>query len=399
MLYDVLIIGGGIVGLATALTLKETKPDLKICLLEKETSLAGHQTGNNSGVIHSGIYYKPGSLKAINCINGYKMLLDFCNKEGIEYDLCGKLIIATREEELPQLENLYQRGLQNGLIEIKKVSKDEINQYEPFASGIAAIWVPYTGIVNYRKIAEKYAENFSEQLKGEIFLNEEVKKIENKKDFSIVTTGSNIFKSKIIVNTAGLYSDKIALMSQQNIDVRIIPFRGEYYNLRPEKRHFVRNLIYPVPDPSFPFLGIHLTKRISGEIEAGPNAVFSFKKEGYKKSDFNFGELSAALSWSGFQKIIFKYWKMGLGEFYRSYNKRAFTKALQKLIPTISKADLIPGGAGVRAQACSSQGKLIDDFMILENDKMIHVLNSPTPAATASLSIGKTITEKILSRL
>lgn len=399
MPYDVLIIGGGIVGLATALVLKETKPELKIGLLEKEHVLANHQTGNNSGVIHSGIYYKPGSLKATNCMNGYKMLLDFCNREGIAYELCGKLILATHEEELPRLEDLYRRGLQNGLLEIKKVAADEIKHYEPFATGVAGIWIPYTGIVNYRTVAEKYASIFTNRFNGEIFLNEEVTKIELKSGISQVITKNKSFDARIIVNTAGLYSDKIALMTQKSIDVRIIPFRGEYYDLKKEKRHLVKNLIYPVPDPAFPFLGVHFTKRISGEIEAGPNAVFALKKEGYKKTDINLNELSASLSWPGFQKVMLKYWKTGLGEYFRSFHKPAFTKALQRLLPSVTKDDLIPGGAGVRAQACSSKGILIDDFLFLEEKNIIHVLNTPSPAATASLSIGKTISDKILSQL
>jgi (S)-2-hydroxyglutarate dehydrogenase len=398
MPYDVLIIGGGIVGLATALVLKETKPELKVCLLEKEHVLANHQTGNNSGVIHSGIYYKPGSLKATNCINGYKMLLDFCNREGIPYELCGKLIVATHEAELMRLEDLYQRGLQNGLLEIKKVAATDIKHYEPYATGIGGIWIPYTGIVNYRTVAEKYAEVFTNRYSGEIFLNEKVIKIELKGNISNVVTSNSTFNARVIVNTAGLYSDKIALMTHKDIDVRIIPFRGEYFNVKKDKRHLVKNLIYPVPDPSFPFLGVHFTKRISGEIEAGPNAVFAFKKEGYKKTDINLTELLTSLNWRGFQKIMLKYWRTGMGEYYRSYNKTAFTKALQRLVPSIIKEDLIPGGAGVRAQACSNKGVLIDDFLILEDTNIIHVLNTPSPAATASLSIGKTISDKILSQ-
>ncbi len=398
MQYDVIIIGGGIVGLATAMQLKETKPELKVALLEKENGLAKHQTGNNSGVIHSGIYYKPGSLKAQNCIDGYKLLLDFCNKENIPYELCGKIIIATREDELPRLENLYQRGLQNGLLEIKKLSQEEITDYEPNANGIAGILVPYTGIIDFNDVCTKYAEIFTDRLQGEIFLNQKVEKINIKTGFSEIITGDRTFLTKLIVNTAGLHSDKIALMTREKIDVRIIPFRGEYFGVKKEKQHLVRNLIYPVPDPAFPFLGVHFTRRLKGGIEAGPNAVFAFKKEGYKKFDFNFSEFKESLLWPGFQKVMAKYWKMGLGEYYRSFSKTAFTTALQRLLPTIKKADLIKGGSGVRAQACTREGILVDDFLFYEDENVINVLNAPSPAATASLSIGKTISAKIISR-
>lgn len=398
MNYDIVIIGGGIVGLATALRIKESRPDLKIVLLEKENKLAGHQTGNNSGVIHSGIYYKPGSLKATNCLNGYKQLLDFCNKEGIPYELCGKIIVATREDELPRLESLYQRGLQNGLIEIKRISKDEINEYEPHATGIAGIWVPYTGIIDFKDVCAKYAEIFTNRYQGEINLNQKVEKIITKDGFSEVITPNKTFITKLVINTAGLHSDQVALLTRKSIDVRIIPFRGEYYEVKESKHNLVKNLIYPVPDPAFPFLGVHFTRRIKGGIEAGPNAVFAFKKEGYKKTDFSSKDFFGAMLWPGFQKVMFKYWKMGLGEYYRSYSKTAFNKALQRLMPEIQKEDLIPGGAGVRAQACTRDGGLIDDFLILEDKNVVNVLNAPSPAATASLSIGKTIAEMVSNR-
>jgi (S)-2-hydroxyglutarate dehydrogenase len=399
MQHDIIIIGGGIVGLSTALKLKESRPELKVGLLEKESQLAQHQTGNNSGVIHSGIYYKPGSLKTTNCINGYKLLLDFCNQEGVPYELCGKIIVATKDEELPRLENLYQRGLQNGLLEIKKINKEQIKLYEPFAAGIAGIWVPYTGIVDYVKVCAKFSDIFINRYQGEIFLNQKVQKIKFKQGYSEVITQDKVFSAKLVVNTAGLYSDKIALLTSDKIDVRIIPFRGEYYELKKEKHHLVKNLIYPIPNPAFPFLGVHFTRRLNGGIEAGPNAVFAFKKEGYKKFDFNLHEFNNALTWPGFQKVMLQYWKIGLGEYYRSFSKLAFTNALQRLIPDIQKDDLIPGGSGVRAQACTRDGGLIDDFLITQNDHVINVLNAPSPAATASLSIGKTISETIISRI
>lgn len=397
MTYDIVIIGGGIVGLATAYKLKETRPDLKIALLEKENSLVRHQTGNNSGVIHSGIYYKPGSLKALNCINGYKELLNFCNREGVKYELCGKIIVATLEEELPRMENLYQRGLQNGLTEIKKISAAEIKEYEPHAAGISGIWVPYTGIVNFTEVSEKYASIFKDKYQGEIFLNEKVENIKQLPQFCEIITQKSTYTAKLVINTAGLYSDAIARLTRK-IEVQIIPFRGEYYEVKKEKHHLVKNLIYPVPDPAFPFLGVHFTRRVQGGIEAGPNAVFAFRKEGYRKTDIHPGEMMQALLWPGFQKVMFKYWKMGFGEYYRSYNKSAFTKALQRLLPEIKKSDLIPGGAGVRAQACTRDGALIDDFLIYDDPQVINVLNAPSPAATASLSIGKTIAGMALQR-
>jgi (S)-2-hydroxyglutarate dehydrogenase len=397
MQYDIVIIGGGIVGLATAFRLKESKPELKIALLEKENRLAKHQTGNNSGVIHSGLYYKPGSLKATNCINGYHQLLDFCNKEGVPYELCGKIVVATREDELERLENLYQRGLENGLTEIKKISSAEIKKREPHATGIAGIWVPYTGIIDYKEVCAKYAELFVERYHGEIFLNQKVTNLKPGDSFCEITTTDRTFQASLVINTAGLYSDQIASLTHK-VDVRIIPFRGEYYEVKEEKHYLVKNLIYPVPDPTFPFLGVHFTRRITGGIEAGPNAVFAFGKEGYKKTDIHLGELFGALAWPGFQKVMWKYWKMGIGEYYRSFNKTAFTKALKRLLPEITKEDLIPGSAGIRAQACTRDGALIDDFMIYEDAQIIHVLNAPSPAATASLAIGKTLAEMSLKK-
>ncbi len=398
MKYDVTIIGGGIVGLATAMQLKERRPNLKIALLEKEKTLAAHQTGNNSGVIHSGLYYKPGSLKAVNCLNGYQKLIEFCNREGIAYELCGKIVVAVSDEELPRLENLYQRGLENGLTRNKKITAAEIKEYEPNIAGLAGIWVPYTGIVDYKEVCNKYALIFTERYGGEIYLNHRVTGIKRNTNRSIVTAGDKRFETTLMVNTGGLYCDKIAQMGGMNPDVRIIPFRGEYYELEENKHHLINNLVYPVPDPAFPFLGVHYTRRISGDIEAGPNAVFAFRREGYKKSDFSLAETVNALFWPGFIKVMRKYWRTGLGEFYRSYNKNAFTKALQKLSPNIRKDDLVPGGAGVRAQACTRDGRLIDDFLIEQDLLMINILNAPSPAATASLSIGETIADMVAKR-
>jgi (S)-2-hydroxyglutarate dehydrogenase len=397
MQYDIIIIGGGIIGLATALKLKEARPELKIALLEKENKIVSHQTGNNSGVIHSGIYYKPGSLKALNCITGYSALLKFCQEENIPYEICGKLIVATRAEELPGLESLFQRGLQNGLTEIRKINGDEVKDFEPYAYGIGGIWVPYTGIIDYKEVGAKYAEIFVNRYQGEIFLEQKVIDINIKNMSCEVITPEKTFKTRLVVNTAGLYSDQIAQLTRK-IDVRIIPFRGEYFEIKKEKQYLVKNLLYPIPDPAFPFLGVHFTRRIHGGLEAGPNAVFAFKKEGYKKTDFNFRETFDSFAWPGFQKILFKYWKTGLGEYRRSFNKTAFTKSLQRILPQIEKEDLTTGGAGVRAQACTRDGLLIDDFLILEDQHIINILNAPSPAATASLAIGKAISGMALNR-
>jgi len=398
-MYDITIIGGGIVGLATALRIKEQKPALKVLLLEKENEVAKHQTGHNSGVIHSGLYYKPGSLKATNCIRGYRMLIDFCEKEGVAYDLCGKIVVATTEEQRPLLRNLFERGNQNGLTQNRMISEGEMKEIEPHVKGLEGIWVPYTGIIDYKTVCEKYAENFR-KLDGEIRFNEKVTDVKNRNTHSeVVTATGKAFDTKLVVNCAGLYSDKVAQLTQpEHINIRIIPFRGEYYKIRPEKHYLVKNLIYPVPDPNFPFLGVHFTRMIEGGIEAGPNAVFAFKREGYKKLDINVPEMLESLSWPGFQKVAMKYWRTGMGEYYRSFSKAAFTKALQGLIPEIRSEDLIPGGSGVRAQACDYDGGLLDDFSIIENKTAINVCNAPSPAATSSLSIGQTVSEKVLSR-
>lgn len=390
MQYDVVVIGGGIVGLATALQLQKAKPGLKLIVIEKETALARHQTGNNSGVIHSGLYYKPGSLKATNCIRGYHLLLDFCNVNEIPYDLCGKIVVATSQEEVPLLNNLFVRGQQNGLANLKRLSQGELKEYEPHVAGIDGIFVPQTGIVNYTIVAEKYGELIKAS-GGEIHLGEKVLKIEKKSDDAVVVTQKQSYSTKLVINCGGLYSDKVAEMTVPELNVKIIPFRGEYYKLKKEKEYLVKNLIYPVPDPNFPFLGVHFTRMAKGGVEAGPNAVLAFKREGYKKSDINLSELAESLAWPGFRKVASKYWRTGFGEMYRSFSKAAFTKALQKLIPEIQQDDLVEGGAGVRAQACDRTGGLVDDFMILENEFAINVCNAPSPAATSSLAIGETV--------
>ncbi len=396
-MYDVTVIGGGIVGLATALQLKVSNPFLNILLLEKENELARHQTGNNSGVIHSGLYYKPGSLKARNCIHGYNLLVDFCRQYEIPFELCGKIVVATDEKELPLLENLYIRGEQNGLKNLKRLSKDELKEYEPHVNGLRGIFVPQTGIVDYRLVAQKYGD-LIQQKGGIINLNEKVLDIQHAPDAIVVITQKASYSTRLVINCAGLYSDKVARMTVPALNVKIIPFRGEYYKLRREKEYLVKNLIYPVPDPNFPFLGVHFTRMAKGGVEAGPNAVLAFKREGYKKSDINLSELGESLAWPGFQKVAAKYWRTGFGEMYRSFSKAAFTKALQKLIPEIQESDLVEGGAGVRAQACDRQGGLVDDFLILEEKQVINVCNAPSPAATSSLAIGESVAQLAMTR-
>lgn len=394
MNYDIIIVGAGLVGLATAYQAKLKNPGSKILVLEKEKDVALHQSGHNSGVIHSGIYYKPGSLKAKNCIEGYHTVINFAEKYGIKYDLCGKIIVASSQEELPLLDNIYKRGVENGLQDLQYLSRDEFREIEPHCEGIRAIKVPQTGIIDYPGIAKKIKELF-EELGGEVKFNTEVKGITNTGSEIIVKTNTSEFKGKKLVSCAGLYSDKLTKMTNKENDVVIIPFRGEYYKIKDEKKHLVKHLIYPVPDPSFPFLGVHFTRMIDGNIEAGPNAVLAFKKEGYSFFDFNFEETMQTLTWPGFRKIVAKYGKTGMGEMHRSLSKSAFTKALQKLMPEIQESDLVPGGSGVRAQACDRNGGLIDDFDIVKNGNIIHVRNAPSPAATSCLSIGNKISELI----
>jgi len=394
---DIIVIGGGIVGLATALKILEKKPSTKLLLLEKEASLSAHQTGNNSGVIHSGIYYKPGSLKATNCRQGYTQLLDFCDKENIKYELCGKVIVATNKSQIPALETLLQRGKENGLKGIKRISKGELNEIEPYVNGIEGIQVAETGIIDYKAVSAKYGEKI-EQLGGTILTGTKVLKIVTDQQSVNVETTNGAHACKLIVNCAGLYSDKVAQMTGQQINVKIIPFRGEYFKIKKEKQHLVNHLIYPVPDPAFPFLGVHFTRMINGGIEAGPNAVLAFAREGYKKLQINLPELTETLMWPGFQKVAAKYWSTGFGEMYRSFSKSAFTKALQQLIPDIQKEDLEAGGAGIRAQACDRTGGLNDDFLIYQNEYAVNVCNAPSPAATSSLAIGDTVSDLILNR-
>ncbi|MFY0625652.1 MAG: L-2-hydroxyglutarate oxidase [Reichenbachiella sp.] len=395
---DVTIIGGGIVGLATAWQVLSKAPKTSISIIEKESDVAKHQTGNNSGVIHSGLYYKPGSLKATNCISGYHKLIDFCQNEGIEYDLCGKIVVATSEEEIPYLKTLQDRGIQNGLTGMIELDSEGIREYEPHVAGVKGLYVPQTGIIDYKKVSQKLKEKL-ERIGVEFFFNEKVKALKSSNSGQIIESNKNAHETKLVVNCAGLYSDKVAKMTLAKPDLKIIPFRGEYYELKEQSKHLVKNLIYPVPDPNFPFLGVHFTRMMNGSVEAGPNAVLAFAREGYTKNIINIPELAETLAWPGFQKVAAKYWKTGFGEMYRSFSKAAFTKALQKLIPEIQASDLSPGGAGIRAQACDRSGGLLDDFQILEDENCVNVCNAPSPAATSSLAIGEEISNHVINKL
>lgn len=390
MVYDITIVGAGIVGLATGLKLLEQRPDLKLLIIDKEVSLAAHQTGHNSGVIHSGIYYKPGSLKARNCREGFDKLLEFARQNGIPYELCGKVIVATSDEELPRLKDLYERGQANGVPDLEMISPERLAELEPHAAGVQALYSPSTGIIDFSTVAEAYGAVIS-NTGGEIILNSKVTGIKINPDECIIEALAGDYKTQKIINCAGLYCDKIAALGDTKPDLKIIPFRGEYYSLKPASHYLVNNLIYPVPDPNFPFLGVHYTRGIDGKVEAGPNAVLAFAREGYRKSDFNLMELLETLTFPAFWGMAGKFWKMGMGEMYRSYFKSAFVKALQRLIPEITGSDLEPGGAGVRAQALYCDGRLSDDFAITQSERMINILNAPSPAATASLAIGESI--------
>ncbi len=394
--FDITIVGAGIVGLATAMELVHRHPDSKLVVLEKEDRVAAHQTGNNSGVIHAGLYYKPGSLKAQMVVEGARLMIEFCQQHDLPYELCGKVVVATKEEELPRLEELYRRGMANGVPGLVKIGGERIQEYEPYATGIAGLWSPNTGIVDYKAVTRKYAEIVN-QGGGEVRLNTEVTGIEQRPGELVVQTTGNEVHTRALINCGGLQSDLIAKMMGSIQGLRIVPFRGEYYELAPESAKLVRGLIYPVPDPRFPFLGVHFTKKIDGSVEAGPNAVLAFAREGYKKTDFNLGYLLGLLTFPGFWIMGSRYWRMGFGEMVRSWNRRAFVRALQALLPELGMDDVRPGGAGIRAQAMDSKGNLLDDFSIVEAPNAVHVLNAPSPAATASIVIGRAIADKAVA--
>jgi len=390
-IYDVGVIGGGIVGLATAMALVRSGVH-SLVVLEAEGQLAAHQTGNNSGVIHSGLYYKPGSLKAITCMTGREALTRFCREHGIAHEACGKLVVATREDEIAALDELEKKGAANGLKGLRRLSGAELKEFEPHAAGIAGLRVAETGIVDYRQVCAKYAEIISAG-GGDIRLNFRVRRMKRiGRELTLVSNQGEV-RCRNLVNCAGLHSDRVARICGVDPGLQIIPFRGEYFKLVPAKIGLVRNLLYPVPDPRFPFLGVHFTRMIAGGVEAGPNAVLAFKRHGYTKTSFSLRDAGQFALYPGFWLMGMKFWKMGLGEFYRSFSKQAFVRALQQLLPEIEAGDLQPGGAGVRAQALEVNGSLVDDFRIREAGQMVHVLNAPSPAATASISIGRTIAD------
>ncbi len=392
---NVIVIGGGILGLSTALNILQSRPFTRLTLIEKESTLALHQTGHNSGVIHSGLYYKPGSLKAINCREGYRQLLNFCQEESIPHEICGKIVVATSKEELPGLLELHRRGVANGLQNLRFLNPDEILEREPHCKGIQGLLVPQAGIVDYTVVAQKYAEKLL-AMGGEIVLNEQVVTLQQKGSQVEVIGQSRTWQADAVVTCAGLQSDRLTRKTEPTLPLSILPFRGEYYQLKPSAPRLVNHLIYPVPDPAFPFLGVHFTRMIGGGVECGPNAVFAFGREAYKKTDFNIQDTWESLIWPGFRKVAVKHWRAAIGEYHRSFSKPAFVSALQKLIPEIKAEHLEPGGAGIRAQACDREGNLLDDFDFRVNKNIIHVCNAPSPAATASLSIGRIIAGKVL---
>ncbi len=395
MNQSVIVIGGGIVGLATALRILEERPEIDLKLFEKEGAIAQHQTGRNSGVIHSGLYYKPGSLKALNCIAGYRYMIDFCERYGIPFEITGKLVVATSEKDIPRLNSLFERGLANGLTGIRSLKLQEIQDYEPFCVGVQGLWVPQTGIVDYTEVAKKFAELII-NMGGEIFFNQEVVEIRQSNSKVEVITALDKWSTDAVVVCAGLQSDRLTQKARQEMRLRILPFRGEYYKFTSSAPKLVNNLIYPVPNPSFPFLGAHFTRGIDNVIECGPNAVFSLGRESYKKSKFKVHDIWDSITWPGTSKLISKYWRMGLGEAYRSFSKLGFVRELQKLVPEVDSSHLEIGNVGIRAQAVDREGNLLDDFEIFQDGRLIHVLNAPSPAATASLAIGSKISKMVL---
>ena len=391
--FDIAIIGAGIVGLATGLQFTSRFPSLSIAILDKEEKVATHQSGHNSGVIHSGIYYKPGSLKARLCRDGARAMFEFCELHEIPYEICGKLILATKEEELPRLEALYRRGEENGLKGLQMLGAEGIASYEPCAAGIRAIHVPDTGIVDFANVTRKYAELIAAH-GGEIYLSHEVSGLRKSTGFTVIETNRGTYEAKLVINCAGLHSDRISRMAGARLDLTIVPFRGEYYNLAPASEHRIQRLLYPVPDPQFPFLGVHFTRRITGEIEAGPNAVLAFKREGYEKTSFRLADVKEFATFPGFWMMAAKHWQMSMNEYQRSWSKAMFLRDLQRLMPDLKSEELVSGGSGVRAQALDRSGRLIDDFRFVHTAGMVHVCNAPSPAATASLLIGSHVVDE-----
>lgn len=387
--FDIVVIGGGIVGLASAYKIQLHHPDTSIAVLEKEEQLAAHQTGHNSGVIHSGLYYKPGSNKAKTCAKGREELMAFAREHNIPYEICGKIIVATQEKELANLEQIFRNGLENEIEGIEKIGPDEIKKAEPSCRGIAAIRVPCTGIIDFTEVAKKLGKLIAAESQGNrVLTSHKVLGLEKHDSFTKVVTNKGTFAARYIINCAGLHCDRIAKLDGVEAGVKIVPFRGDYYELTKKGAKKVKSLIYPVPDPAFPFLGVHFTRKIDGSVECGPNAVFSFKREGYRKTDFSVRDCWDSLSYLGTWKMFLRHWKYGLDEYTRAFFKKLFLRQLQRLIPSLGAEDIKPGNAGVRAQAVGRDGKPIDDFVVVRRGNSIHVLNAPSPAATASLAIG-----------
>jgi len=388
--FDLVVIGGGIVGLSTAMNLAGQFPKLRLLLVEKEDRVGRHQSGHNSGVIHSGIYYKPGSLKAKLCVEGAGAMVEFCRAHNIPCQICGKVIAAANDEEVPRLQSLRERGEANGIAGLRLLDREELREIEPHCGGVGWLLVPGTGITDYAAVCEKYADLVTLR-GGMVSLSTKVTAIARPAGETVVETNRGAFATRYLINCAGLHSDRVSRMAAEKPEVRIVPFRGEYYDLIPERTHLVRGLIYPVPDLRFPFLGVHFTRRITGGVDAGPNAVLAFKREGYRRTDFNLRDTAGTFAYPGFWRMAAKYWQSGAAEFYRSFRKHAFVQALQKLLPDLRSSDLVPDGSGVRAQALRRDGSLVDDFQFVCSDNMLHVWNVPSPAATASLAIGREI--------
>ncbi len=394
MIYDFTIVGAGIVGLSAAYKLSLTYPDANILVFEKESKAAAHQTGKNSGVIHSGIYYKPGSYKAKNCVNGRHQLGTFCRENEVKHDICGKIIVATQPSEIPKLESIFERGLKNKIEGITLIDQQELNNIEPYASGVKAIHVPCAGIVDFEGVCISLVQKIRES-QNTVQFNQTVQSIHQNGGVLSVRTQKDEFQTKYLINCAGLFSDRVARSAGLQPSVQIVPFRGEYYQLTDQSAHKVKGLIYPLPNPEFPFLGVHFTKMVQGGVECGPNAVFAFKREGYEKGSFNLEDTIEVANFPGFWKLASKHWKMGLDEYYRSFSKRGFLKNLQKLIPSITEQDIVPSPSGVRAMALQPNGTILDDFYFKTVENQLHVLNAPSPAATAGLAIGDEIVSKI----
>jgi (S)-2-hydroxyglutarate dehydrogenase len=390
--FDVAIIGAGIVGLATAMKLSTsaTLPALRIAVLDKEPQPACHQTSHNSGVIHSGLYYRPGSLKAHTCLSGAEQLLRFCEQQGIRFERCGKVVVATDPEEIPRLQELQRRGQANGVPGLRLLGAAQLREIEPYAHGLQALHVPTTGIVDFAEVTRAYARVF-QQRGGTLLLRHRVVGLQPAPPGVRVETSQGELETRVVINCAGLYADRLARLAGLRPNCQIVPFRGEYYRIKSERRHLVRNLIYPVPDPRLPFLGVHFTRLLDGTVEAGPNAILAWAREGYRKTTVCWPELAETLRFRGFRRMARRYWRAGVHEMLRSYSKNRFAHALQRLVPALRGEDLEAGGAGVRAQALDEHGRLLDDFVILKSQSMVHVLNAPSPAATSALAIADQI--------